>query len=229
MSADLQAAADISAFLMEGLMDYTSGFASDDSNENENTTDVYFEDFIKPDVVASPATSTSEERAPEYLERTTKYMEKLYTMLEQCPESVAAWTNNGTSFAIFDNEAFEKRIIPTFFKPIKFESFARQLNSYGFRKMKYFANNVVVYEFRHPHFVRGKSDQLQTIKRRRRVKKVENSQPAEPATDTELRSALRELTSFVQTLHSELLDTKALVRTLLEERSQQKRNSVFSL
>ncbi|KDO26152.1 hypothetical protein SPRG_08513 [Saprolegnia parasitica CBS 223.65] len=229
MPADLHPA-ELSAFLMEGLLDYTSGFASDDSNEAE----IFFEDFIKSDV-ASPAPSDDSSRAPEYLEHTTKYMEKLYTMLEQSPESIAAWTNNGTSFAIFDNAAFEKSIIPMYFKPIKFESFARQLNSYGFRKMKYFANNIVVYEFRHPHFVRGKSDQLLTIKRRRRVKKVETKLPAEPTTDAELRSTIRELSSFVQTLHSELLDTKALVRTLLDERNQMQQqaqrsnNSVFSL
>ncbi|OQR82674.1 hypothetical protein ACHHYP_15662 [Achlya hypogyna] len=225
---ELHGTADISAFLMEGLLDYTSGFASDDSNENEAQTELFFEDFVKDDP-QSPAPSIASSSTPEYLERTTKYMEKLYTMLEQSPDSIAAWTNNGTSFAIFDNAAFEKTIIPTYFKPIKFESFARQLNSYGFRKMKYFANNVVVYEFRHPHFVRGKSEQLLTIKRRRRVKKVESKLPAEPSTDAELRSTIRELTSFVQTLHSELLDTKALVRTLLEERNQQQQRSVFSL
>ncbi|KAG9415391.1 hypothetical protein AC1031_008833 [Aphanomyces cochlioides] len=211
--------ADITELLNEGLFEYTSsGAGSEDSLDYEDT---------KPVLDVNPlATSESELTVHDlnFAERTTKYLEKLYCMLEQCPESIAAWTKNGTSFAVFDSETLEKTIIPTFFKPIKFESFARQLNSYGFRKAKYTLRGKVVFEFSHADFVRGQSHQLQTIKRRRRVKRTPPPAPAPTVATilpdgTDVQATLHDLMSFVKSLQTELADTKALVRTLLENKT----------
>ncbi|KAG9415400.1 hypothetical protein AC1031_008842 [Aphanomyces cochlioides] len=148
-------------------------------------------------------------------DKTTKYLEKLYCMLEQCPESIAAWTENGTSFAIFDSDTLEKVMIPRFFKPIKFESFMRQLNSYGFRKSKYMVNDTTVVAFRHANFVRGKSDDLLKIKRRRRVKR-NGAKSFDDMNDEQLRNSMRDLMSFVQTLHQELAQTKQLIQSMTD-------------
>ncbi|KAF0697227.1 Aste57867_12055 [Aphanomyces stellatus] len=217
---DMDAAA-LSEFLLEGSFDATSSdLGSEDSLDYDAPVEFNYD--------TKETTSIREEfhamHRPNFAERTTKYLEKLYCMLEQCPESIAAWTPDGSSFAILDSDALEKSIIPRFFKPIKFESFVRQLNSYGFRKAKYTVQNRVVFAFRHTDFLRGQSHQLQTIKRRRRVKRTsETQEPTAPAPAMavaatvvpNVNAALGELMTLVRTLQQDLADTKALVNNLL--------------
>ncbi|KAF0697226.1 Aste57867_12054 [Aphanomyces stellatus] len=214
--------ADISELLKEGLFEYTSSGAGSEDSMDYDVDMKHLINNIDPIPSSDEPTATIHDL--NFAERTTKYLEKLYCMLEQCPESIAAWTQNGTSFAVFNSETLEKTIIPRFFKPIKFESFARQLNSYGFRKAKYTLHNKIVYEFSHADFVRGQSHQLQTIKRRRRVKRPAPAPAASVAAPvvlpdgTDVQATLRELMSFVQSLQAELADTKSLVQTLLEKK-----------
>ncbi|RQM30196.1 hypothetical protein B5M09_000298 [Aphanomyces astaci] len=220
--------ADITQLLNEGIFEYTSsGAGSEDSMDYDDAT------FLDVEPIATTWSSADEKQLSattlqdlNFAERTTKYLEKLYVMLEQCPEAIAAWTKNGTSFAVFNSDLLEKTILPQFFKPIKFESFARQLNSYGFRKSKYNLQNKVVFEFSHGDFVRGQSDQLQSIKRRRRVKRgnaatssVATILPVAESQNGDVQATLRELMSFVQSLQAELADTKALVQNLLEKKT----------
>lgn len=57
-------------------------------------------------------------------------------MLENCSPSVAYWTDNGESFVISNPQAFAETVIPLYFAHSNFSSFVRQLNFYGFRKVK---------------------------------------------------------------------------------------------
>ncbi|ETW01878.1 hypothetical protein H310_06440 [Aphanomyces invadans] len=201
-------------FFLDDLLDHASAL-SDDSLDCDGaiaTDSSGLEDMSK-EGVSVRATNAMKVEPPDSTDKTTKYLEKLYWMLEQCPDHIAAWTQDGTSFAIYNSDALEKNIIPRFFKPIKFESFSRQLNSYGFRKSKFVVSDVIVYEFKHAKFVRGKSDQLLSIKRRRRVKRSA-TRSVNDMNDDELRSAMTELTRFVQSLKQELAETKALVQSM---------------
>ncbi|KAF0687170.1 Aste57867_21026 [Aphanomyces stellatus] len=209
----------IDELLLNGLLDQAScGSLSDDSLECDAdlaTTDCSGLDDLW---IGAPVVK---HEVNDSLDKTTKYLEKLYCMLEGCPESIAAWTQNGASFAIYDSDALEKNVIPRFFKPIKFESFSRQLNSYGFRKTKLVVADKIVFEFKHANFVRGKSDQLLTIKRRRRVKR-NGVKTVDDMNDEELRGAMKDLMGFVQSLQHELSETKALVRSLAESSGDSK-------
>jgi HSF-type DNA-binding len=50
--------------------------------------------------------------------------------------AIVSWVDGGHAFVIKDVDAFSNTIIPDYFKHRKFSSFVRQLNFYGFRKIK---------------------------------------------------------------------------------------------
>lgn len=103
------------------------------------------------------------------------FLRKTYHMINTCDENVASWGEDGTTFVVKNPDTFEKVIIPQFFKHSKFSSFVRQLNFYGFRKIK-FADTIRIntaleqktanfWRFRHENFRKGREDLLIEIKR----------------------------------------------------------------
>lgn len=73
------------------------------------------------------------------------FISKLYEMVEvnsvktqdRSHMDVLAWTSSGDSFAIKNISKFTDEILPIYFKHRNFASFIRQLNMYGFRKIRH--------------------------------------------------------------------------------------------
>ena len=96
-------------------------------------------------------------------------------MIDTCDSRIACWSEDGETFIVKNTDVFEKSIIPQFFKHSKFSSFVRQLNFYGFRKIKYAdtlkidykleAETANFWRFRHDKFQRGRPELLIDIKR----------------------------------------------------------------
>jgi hypothetical protein len=89
-------------------------------------------------------------------------------MLSESPTDIVGWSHDGLSFAVINAEKFAEQIIPRYFKHKNLASFVRQLNFYGFRKVKNHRNTVTeedVIEFKHPQFQRDRPDLLSEIKR----------------------------------------------------------------
>jgi heat shock transcription factor 2 len=110
------------------------------------------------------------------------FLRKTYHMIDTCDDSICSWCEEGTSFVVKNPDTFESVIIPQFFKHSKFSSFVRQLNFYGFRKIK-FADTIKInteleekcsnfWRFKHPDFRRGREDLLIEIKRSNSGKEV---------------------------------------------------------
>jgi hypothetical protein len=131
--------------------------------------------------VASTAPESPDADTPRGVKRPRReeaalFLEKTYELLERCPPDLASWTARGDSFVVKQPSAFAEHVIPTYFKHRKFSSFVRQLNLYGFRKVRASTGDSEAaeedaspkdwWEFRHERFVRGRRDLLCEIRRR---------------------------------------------------------------
>lgn len=77
-------------------------------------------------------------------------------------KGIAEWSDDGTSFIIYDVEKFSK-LLPKYFKTDNFASFVRQLNMYKFQKVK---NSKGYQQFSHQLFKRDCFSDLTKIKRK---------------------------------------------------------------
>ena len=94
------------------------------------------------------------------------FLRKAFAMVTNCPADIGGWSPNGDTVLVKDVDRFASEVIPTSFKHNNFSSFVRQLNFYGFRKIKSeLSEKELWWEFRHPRFQKGKQEWLSEIKR----------------------------------------------------------------
>eukprot|EP00300_Choanocystis_sp_HF-7_P004228 c13240_g1_i1.p1 GENE.c13240_g1_i1~~c13240_g1_i1.p1 ORF type:complete len:338 (+),score=57.74 c13240_g1_i1:1-1014(+) len=92
------------------------------------------------------------------------FLLKLYTMLEDpATDEIIGWSHLGATFVVYQPTLFSNSVLPNFFKHSNFQSFIRQLNLYGFHKLKQAPD---WHEFAHPLFKRGRKELLKDIKRK---------------------------------------------------------------
>ncbi|KAJ3073075.1 kinase-regulated stress-responsive transcription factor skn7 [Podochytrium sp. JEL0797] len=101
------------------------------------------------------------------------FIKKLFDAIDtNAFQSLIAWTPNGDSFVVYDQNEFAKEVLPLLFKHRNFQSFVRQLNKYDFHKVKLTEIGIQMYgdmssEFKHPFFIRGEADLLVNITRKK--------------------------------------------------------------
>ena len=76
-------------------------------------------------------------------------------MLENEDPRVVCWIRDGFAFKVVDYEKFSEAILPKYYRHCKFESFQRQLNLYGFKRIQ---NHEDEGGYHHPHCIRGRKD-----------------------------------------------------------------------
>ncbi|KAG6578161.1 putative HSF-type DNA-binding [Phytophthora cinnamomi] len=170
-------------------------------------------------------------------EEAALFLEKTYELLERCPPELASWTARGDSFVVKQPMAFAEHVIPTYFKHRKFSSFVRQLNLYGFRKVR--ATSAAAdeaaetedaaedaspkgwWEFRHERFVRGRRDLLCEIRRRspsdaRASTPLGAATPIERVEFDELRAEVGGLREEMQKMQRSNQQLASLLQTMLQ-------------
>jgi len=110
-----------------------------------------------------------------------RFLAQLYTMLEEDKYTECiSWSEDGTSFTVSNPQELEQKVLPGYYKSTKFSSFQRQLNYFGFKKVKKRG-----YMYTHAQFMRGHRDKLIEIKRKpntgnlkkRKVRQVKTESP----------------------------------------------------
>jgi len=145
------------------------------------------------------------------------FLRKTYHMIDTCDPAIASWSEEGDTFVVKDTEKFASDIIPQFFKHNNFSSFVRQLNFYGFRKIKSDAIklNPVLEEldakhwrFRHDKFLRGRPDLLKEIR------KASQTNPEKEEVDT-LKKEVKDLRSQLSHMSGDINRLTSLVENMM--------------
>lgn len=103
------------------------------------------------------------------------FLSKLFNLVNDAEtDDFIHWAASGQSFVIVNPEEFAKLILPKFFKHNNITSFVRQLNMYGFQKMrnlKYgnLVNSTAIEpsEFCNANFVRDMPERLALVTRKK--------------------------------------------------------------
>lgn len=94
------------------------------------------------------------------------FLRKAFAVFTTCPPEIGGWSEKGDTVLIKDVKQFSEKVIPTAYKHNNFTSFVRQLNFYGFRKVKSESmDHADWWEFRHPQFLRDEPHLISEIKR----------------------------------------------------------------
>ncbi|GFH47123.1 hypothetical protein CTEN210_03598 [Chaetoceros tenuissimus] len=151
------------------------------------------------------------------------FLQKTYHMIDSCDPTIASWSDSGDSFAVKDPDTFAKNIIPQFFKHNNFKSFVRQLNVYGFRKIKNEPIKISIGEegpeskycrFRHEFFLRGRPDLLCEIK------KVDNSQGADQDVVNALKNEVTSLKGQLAAMRGEMEKAVNMIKTMSQNKQE---------
>jgi len=153
------------------------------------------------------------------------FLRKTYHMVDSCDAAIATWSDDGTIFIVKDPDVFASEIIPQFFKHKNFASFVRQLNFYGFRKLR---NNDSIkidpvleeatsnyWRFHHDFFQRGRVDLLNNIRRSSSTTTNNNTDEEEsPEEVVNLKSDMSKLKDKIAALSTEMVKLTNMVEDM---------------
>ncbi|ETV73121.1 hypothetical protein H257_11943 [Aphanomyces astaci] len=157
------------------------------------------------------------------------FLQKTYDMIENCADAVATWSTSGESFIIKRINEFASDVLPRYFKHNNFSSFARQLNFYGFHKVK--KEDILLrakgldsptdadaaleaqgwWEFSHPLFLRDYPEKMGSIRR----KTYADSNQAQAAAAAAAAAASMQSSSQHLSTKSELDELKGFMTELV--------------
>jgi len=99
------------------------------------------------------------------------FLKKTWNLINTCDPRIASWSEDGLTFVVLDVDAFARNKIPQFFRHRNMSSFIRQLNSYGFSKVRDDPNDEKMgwSRFKHEYFIRGRADLLKNIRKTNQI------------------------------------------------------------
>lgn len=156
------------------------------------------------------------------IHRLPVFLTKMLQMVENGDKSIVRWDSSGRTVIIESVSKFADEVLPKYFKMKKFTSFVRQLNLYGFRKISSEMDPNQC-EFFHSCFRQGKTELLERIVRRTKVRETTNLKKNTNEVNVE------ELNETINSLRSELEEQRNKYQELLSEYNKLKENNSSSL
>ena len=93
-----------------------------------------------------------------------RFLDRLYTMMEDSSiEPVVQWTTDGNAINIRNIAKFTEEVLPAYYKHKNYSSFIRQLNMYGFNKMRHPEGEDI---YANRYFKKGCRNDLRKINRK---------------------------------------------------------------
>lgn len=155
----------------------------------------------------------------EYHQFTAPFLQKTFELISSCDTSIASWEEDGESFIVKNTHVFARDYIPEYFEHNKFQSFSRQLNFYGFKKLP---TKIIRLEdtdvgksvrFYNPFFKRGRPDLLYRISRSTTTKKGNQEIEA-------LKDRIHALEQTFDITHQKLRDMQNHLRIFVNRNTQ---------
>ncbi|CAF1931043.1 heat stress transcription factor A-6b-like [Brassica napus] len=203
--------------------EFPTGFIVSPSPPSSSTYSYLYSTSMAPN---DPTTSSS----PQPIEGLHEsgpppFLTKTYDLVEDSRTNhVVSWSQAKNSFIVWDPQAFSTSLLPRFFKHNNFSSFARQLNTYGFRKV-----NPDRWEFANEGFLRGQKHLLKTIRRRKTSNNNQIQPPQSSSQEHSLDNCCIEVGRYDLDGEMDSLkqDKQVLVMELVKLRHQQESTKVY--
>jgi len=139
------------------------------------------------------------------ISKVPKFLRRLYRAVDDPSVPYIGWSIQGDRINITDKNQFTQHILPTLSKTREYSAFIRQLNIYGFIKIKADKNGNSE-EYYCPYFKKGEPESLRYMKR---VKKPHNSDKY--LYGSHIENTIDYLTSSNYRMNSEIIQLKERV------------------
>ncbi|CAD8048907.1 unnamed protein product [Paramecium primaurelia] len=101
-------------------------------------------------------------------QRIPKFVSKLIEILDnQSYTEIISFDEKGDGIIIHQQELFENKILLNYFKHNHIDSFTRQMNNYGFKRVK---NQQGKYEFKNPFFQKNNKNMIHLVMKKKQEK-----------------------------------------------------------
>lgn len=150
------------------------------SDDNANSADELTFDYYRDYSQLPPLPGKEGKRRPDSKVEPT-FPVKLHMILSNPKhEDIIRWLPHGRSWCILDQKALEENVIPLYFRHVKYSSFARQVNGWGFKRI---VSGCDYNSYFHPLFLRGVPHLCDRIRRPKKASTGSKSDSSVTAKD----------------------------------------------
>ncbi len=147
------------------------------------------------------------------------FINKLINILSiEINESIISWNSDGTIIELKNLNSLREIILPAYFKHKNLANFIRQLNLYGFKKIRNY--NKIIWGFENPLFKKFELDKIQLISRNKKIKEDSTAFKQQlKSFETQIEN-LEEKCSILRKRISKLINESKIYKTIKDDQDK---------